>query len=74
MSNKLYTPRSEDKSDFLWGVNKNINSDSTEIPSDIPNNQIIKSRDTFREQQRKWHLSKVEGYVSDEFRNIAFTD
>ena len=73
MSNKLYTP-SEDKSDFLWGANKNINSDSTEIPSDIPNYQIIKSRDAFREQQRKWHLSKVEGYVSDEFRNIAFAD
>ena len=73
MSNKLYTPN-KDKSDSLWGVNKNINSDSTEIPSDIPNNQIIKSRDAFREQQRKWHLSKVEGYVSDEFRSIAFAD
>jgi hypothetical protein len=73
MSNKLYTP-SEDKPDSLWGVNKYINSDSTAISSDIPNNEIDESRDKFREQQRKWHPSKLEGYVSDEFRNVEFAD
>jgi hypothetical protein len=73
VSNKFYTP-SKDKSDSLWGVNKYINSDSTAIPSDIPNNEIDGNRDKLREQQRKWHQSKLEGYVSDEFRNIEFAD
>ncbi len=73
MSNKLYTP-SEDKPNFLWSVNKYMNSDSTEIPSDIQNNEIDENRDESREQQRKWHPSKLEGYVSDEFRNVEFSD
>lgn len=73
MSNKLYTP-SEDKPDSLWGVSKYIDSGSTEIPLDISNNEIDKNKDKFREQQRKWHPSKLEGYVSDEFRNVEFAD
>ena len=73
MSKKLCTP-SENNPDSLWGVNKYINSDSTEVPSDIQNNVIDESRDKFREQQRKWHPSKLEGYVSDEFRNVEFAD
>ena len=73
MSNKLYIT-SKDKPDSLWSVNKYINSDSTATPSDIPNNEIDENRDKFREQQRKWHPSKLEGYVSDEFRNVEFAD
>ena len=73
MSNKLYTP-SKNKPDSLWGVNKYINNDSTEISSDIPNNKPDKNRNELREQQRRWNPSKLEGYVSDEFRNIEFAD
>jgi hypothetical protein len=73
VSNKLYTP-SEDKPGSLWSVNKYINSDSTEILSDIRNNETGENRDIFREQQRKWHLSKLKGYISDEFRKIEFAD
>ena len=73
MSKKLCT-LTENKPNSLWGVNKYINSDSTEVPSDIQNNVTDESRDKFKEQQRKWHLSKLEGYVSDEFRNIEFAD
>lgn len=73
MSNKPYTP-SEDNPNSLWGVNRYINNDRTEISSDISNNEIDGNRDKFREQQRKWHPSKLEGYVSDEFRNVEFSD
>jgi len=73
LSNKLYRS-SEDELNSLWGVNKHINNDSTEIPLDIQNNEIDENKDIFRGQQIKWHLSKLEGYVSDEFRNIKFAD
>ena len=73
MSNKLYRS-SEDKPDSLWRVNKYINNCCTETPSDILNSKIDKNRDIFREQQRKWHPSKLEGYISDEFRNVELAD
>lgn len=73
MSDKLYKS-SKDKSNTLWGINKYINNDRAEVPSDIPNNEIDQNRNKSREQQRKWHTSKLEGYVSDEFRNIEFAD
>lgn len=73
MPNKLYTP-SEANRNSLWGVNRCINNDRTKIPSSISNNEIDGNRDKFREQKRKWHPSKLEGYVSDEFRNVEFAD
>jgi hypothetical protein len=73
MSSKFYT-QSENRPDSLWGVNEHINSNGITIPSEVPNNKIDENRDKFREEQRKWHLSKLEGYVSDEFRNIEFAD
>jgi len=68
VSNKLCIPN-ENKPDYFLDTNKYINSETTEIPSDIRNNGIDENRDKIREQQRKWHLSELEGYVSDECYN-----
>ena len=73
MPNELYTP-SEDMPDSLLGVNKYINCDNTKITSGIMNNQIDNYKGKSREQQRKWHPSKLDGYISDEFRNIELAD
>lgn len=73
MSNKTYLQNKDEPSSLL-NINENIDSNNTEIPSNSPTNQINKSWNKFREQEKKWHLSKLKGYISDEFRNIELAD
>lgn len=73
MFNKTYLPN-KDKPSSLLNINENIDSKNTEIPSNSPTNQTNKSWNKFREQKKKWHLSKLKGYISDEFRNIELAD
>lgn len=73
MFNKTYLPN-KDKPSSLLNINKNFDSNNTEIPSNSPPNQTNKSWNKFRAHKKKWRLSKLKGYISDEFRNIELTD
>ena len=66
----------KNKPDILCSANDDIVSNGVENPTSIPTNQTKEeSWDKFREHSiTRWHSSKLEGYVSDEFRSVEFTD
>ncbi len=65
----------ENKPDSFGGKKDRFESDEEKDPIDIQANQTIESCNKLNEQSiTRWHLSKLEGYVSDEFRNIEFAD
>jgi len=65
----------DNKPDSFCKVNGDIAKDSLENLTNIPINQTKKSWSKFREQSIiRWHLSELEGYISDEFRSVKFAD
>ena len=57
----------ENKDGFEFSEEKNL--------IDIQANLATESCNKLNAQSiTRWHLSKLEGYVSDEFRNIEFAD
>lgn len=74
MSGKL-NRLGENKPDSLGENKDGLESGEKKDPIDIRANQTIESCNKLNEQSiTRWHLSKLEGYVSDEFRNIEFAD
>ena len=65
----------ENKPDSFNEANDDIDSNEENNPIDFRANQTIESSNKLNEQSiTRWHPSKLEGYVSDEFRNIEFAD
>lgn len=65
MTNKVYIP------------NEDIVVNKAEKPQKVLDKQTKKKNwDKFKEPYlfRKWHLSNLRGYISDEFRNLRFTN
>ena len=58
----------------ISGENENI-SNSGKSPMNTSIIQTEDNWDKFRERSKtRWHPSKLEGYVSDEFRSVEFAD
>jgi hypothetical protein len=65
----------KNKPDIFCSANDDIVSNGVENSTSIPTNKIKESWDKFREHSiTRWHPSKLEGYVSDEFRSVEFAD
>lgn len=65
----------EDKPDPFYKTNDDIEPNEEKNPIDTQTNQTKESWNKFNEQSiTRWHPSELEGYLSDEFRNIEFAD
>jgi hypothetical protein len=71
------TISSKNEPDFICRANGDTVINKAENPINSSNIQIEEEKnwDKFRERSMsRWHPSKLEGYVSDEFRSVEFAD